>query len=44
MLWICIDIYFGQLDPDLYPGGQKEPQKKKKSEEISCFKVLDFLF
>ncbi len=30
--WICID--FVRLDP--VPGEQKDPQKKKKGEEISC--------
>jgi hypothetical protein len=36
VLWIRIRIDFGWLDPD--PGGQK---KTTKSEEISCFEVLD---
>ncbi len=50
MLWIRIE--FGQLSPDLDPDWdpdwdperQKDPHKKKQSEEISCFKVLDVLF
>jgi hypothetical protein len=32
-------IDFGSLDPD--PGGQKSSEK---SQEISCFKVLDVAF
>ncbi len=36
--WIRID--FDRLDPDLDPGGQKCPTKKKKREEISFFEVL----
>jgi hypothetical protein len=48
MFWIRIE--FGQLCPDSDldidwdPGGKKDPHKKKQSEEISCYKVLDVLF
>ncbi len=28
-------------DPDPYPGGQNLPTKIEKTEEISCFEVLD---
>ncbi len=32
-------------DPDPDPGGQNDPQKIiEKSQEISCFQVLDVLF
>ncbi len=37
--WIRID--FGRLDPD--PGRQKLPTQLEKSEEVSCFEVLDVL-
>jgi len=39
-IWICIDI--GRLDADPYPEGKKDSQKR--SEEISCFEVVDVLF
>jgi hypothetical protein len=32
------------LDPDPDAGGKKLPRKKEKSEEISCFELLDVLF
>jgi hypothetical protein len=43
LLRIRIRIDFGRLDPDPDPGGQKLPTKVEKSENISCFKVLDIL-
>jgi hypothetical protein len=43
VLRIRIRIDFGRLDPDPDPGGQKLPTKVEKSEDISCFKVLDIL-
>jgi hypothetical protein len=42
VLRIRIRIDIGRLDPD--PGGQKLPTKIEKSEEISCFEILDVLF
>jgi hypothetical protein len=39
-IWILIPI----RNPDPDPEGQKCPTKLVKSQEISCFKVLDFLF
>jgi hypothetical protein len=39
VLRIRIRIDFGRLNPD--PGGQKITTKIEKSEEISCFEVLD---
>jgi hypothetical protein len=35
-------LIFGRLGPD--SGEQKLPTQKGKSEEISCFEVLDVLF
>jgi hypothetical protein len=34
---------YGRLDPDPDPEGQKITNKNRKSEEISCFEVLDVL-
>jgi hypothetical protein len=47
VLWIRIRIAwidFGGLDPDPDLGGKKLPTKKKKSEIMNCFDVLDVLF
>ncbi len=40
--WIRIRIRIPYADPD--PGGQKWPTKTEKSDEISCFELLDVLF
>jgi hypothetical protein len=39
--WLSIDL--GRSDPDPDPGWQECATKKEKSEEMSCFEVLDIL-
>ncbi len=44
VLWIRIRFDSGRLDLDPDSDRQNDPQKKKKSEEMYCFEVLDVLF
>jgi hypothetical protein len=44
VLWIRIRIDFGRLEPDLDPGGQKLPTKKRKSDESYWFECKMFSF
>jgi len=41
-IWVCGSDPDWNPDPNL--GRQNEPQKKDKSEAISCFEVLNVLF